>query len=303
VACAALYLLTGREEFRRTIIIAAFAALVLQVLTMETDMWWAASFGDANGRAGGLARNANVAALLVVVLASLTIGTRLAPYAVIIATAGVLLSQSKAGAIVDLILVSCFFLEAKRKAIDGLSFAFTVAVVLMLAGTAYFSPVLNPSPEKIAEAASVSVQPRFSNLPVAELDRPVTLQERIEARALIGGSGELRRLAVSFFLDRVKEHPFGFGTGFTNKFVTGPHNSFLKLAVDNGVLAAALLFLMLLATLWRAIELRSPLLASVALIAGVAANLYHTLLVDPIILPALAIAMGFLNSGAGRSAS
>src|ERR1700754_969469 len=87
LTCAALFILAGREEIRRTIVLAAFVALIIQVATMEADMWWPAIFGDPNGRAGGLARNANIAAFLVVTLASLTLSTRLAPYAVTLAMA------------------------------------------------------------------------------------------------------------------------------------------------------------------------------------------------------------------------
>jgi hypothetical protein len=92
LACAALYLFARQQHYRRTITAAAFTALILQLATMEADLWWPALFGDANGRAGGIAQNANVAALLVTVLASFMLSARpgevmnrFAPYAAMLA--------------------------------------------------------------------------------------------------------------------------------------------------------------------------------------------------------------------------
>jgi hypothetical protein len=294
VASAGLFLLASREEFRRTIVLAAFAALVLQIVTMEADMWWPAMFGDPNGRAGGLAQNANIAALLVVVLAALTTSTRLAPYAIMLATAGVLLSQSKTGGIADLMLAGCFLFAARRKSIDRPSLAFAGVIVLMLAGTVYFSPVINPSPEKIAEVASTPYIQNPDEFPVATLDRPVPLEKRIEARVSVD-SAHLRWTAAQFFLGLIKEHRFGFGTGFSNKFATGPHNSFLKLAVDNGVGAALLLLALLAGVSWHAMKSRSPQMISLALIAWVTATFYHTIMLDPIVLPAIAVGLAWSN--------
>jgi hypothetical protein len=292
ITCAALFVLAGRKELKQTIVLAAFVALIVQVVTMEADMWWPAIFGDANGRAGGLAQNANVAALLVVTLASLTLSTRYAPYAVMLALTGVLLSQSKAGGVAACVLAASF-LFARPRTIDREAI-FAGSIVLALAGTVMLSPVLNPMPEKIAEAASKPIIPNSNELPVATLDRPVTLEQRIEARTSVDESANLRWNAAKFFLGVVKEHPFGIGTGFTNRFVTGPHNSFLKLAADNGIIAAVLLLILLAGVTRYAVESRSPELITLSLVAWVSALFYHTFMVDPIVLPALAISLGSL---------
>lgn len=290
--CIALFVMAGRKELDRTIVLAAFVALIVQVITMEADMWWPAIFGDPNGRAGGFAQNANVAALLVVTLASLTLSSRFAPYAVMLAMAGVLLSQSKAGGFAACVLAAAF-LFSKWRTIDRRAVAFAGAIVLVLAGTIVLSPVLNPKPEKIAEAAKAApVAPNPHGLPVATLDRPVTLEKRLEVRTSVDESANLRREAFNFFLGVVKEHPLGLGTGFTNRFITGPHNAFLKLAADNGIMAALLLFALLASITWRALVARSPMLISLASVSWIAAMLYHTFMVDPIVLPALAIALG-----------
>jgi hypothetical protein len=294
IAGAGLFLLASRTEFRNTIVIAAFAALILQVATMEADMWWPAVFGDHNGRAGGLAQNANIAALLVVVLACLTLSSRYAPYAVPLALAGVLLSQSKAGVIGGFVLAAAFLI-GKHKMVDRRSLAFAGAIVLMLTGTLYFSPVLNPSPEMLALMSSKRETRTSDQMPVATLDRPVTLEERLAARTSMDESAGLRWEAAKFFLGIAREHPFGIGTGFSNKFATGPHNSFLKLAVDNGVFGFLLLFALLAAVAWKAMKSRSPQIISLALIAWLTALAYHTFMVDPIVLPALAIALGSIE--------
>jgi O-antigen ligase len=164
--------------------------------------------------------------------------------------------------------------------------------------TVLFSPVLNPPLRVIAAAESNPVAPSTpSTLPVATLDRPVTLEQRIESRASVDESANHRWNAAKFFLGVVKENPSGLGTGFTNRFVIGPHNSILKLAVDNGIIAAILLLALLGSVSWLAFKTRSPQLISLSASARVAAMLYHTLMVDPIVLPALAIG---LAGNAGR---
>lgn len=285
VACAGLYLLAGK--FRRTIVLAAFTALVIQVATMEADMWWFALFGDPNGRAGGLAQNANVAALLVVVLASLTLSTRLAPYAVTLALAGVLLSQSKTGfGAAAVLAISLLFTRPK---ISRPSLAFASTIALSLSGTLYFSPVLNPPPDQLVE---IACRKAHSQNVAAVLDCQVTLQRRIEARTSMDESVGLRWTAAKFFAGIVMNQPFGLGTGFTNRFTTGPHNSFLKLAADNGIFAAAMLLVLLASVTWCAYRSRSPQMFALAGIAWIGAALFHTLMVDPIVLPALAIGIG-----------
>ena len=190
IACAGLYLLARHERFNRTIVAAAFAALILQALAMEADKWWPAIFGDPNGRAGGLAQNANMAALLVIVLASLTLpvilGDRLnrfAFYAVMIAAAAVLFSQSRTGGICLVVYIACFGFAARNSEIRWPHPAFIVGFVTAIAGTIWFSPVLNPTPhqiEKSRELAVATKNNKTSSLPHANLDSPIPLTERIE---------------------------------------------------------------------------------------------------------------------------
>jgi hypothetical protein len=82
---------------------------------MEADLWWPAIFGDPNGRAAGLAQNANTAALLITVLASLFLPAEpkdrfnaFGIYAVLIAIAGVAFTQSKSGLLMAGILIAAF---------------------------------------------------------------------------------------------------------------------------------------------------------------------------------------------------
>ena len=300
LASAALFILAARKEIRRTIVLAAFVALIIQVAAMEADMWWPAIFGDANGRAGGLARNANVAAFLVITLASLTLSTRLAPYAVVLAMASVLLSQSKAGGIAACALALAF-LFSRPRGIDRKAIAFAASIVLTLAATVMFSPVLNPTPEQIAEAARrAAVSDRYQ-LPVATLDRPVTLEQRFGKRISVDESANLRREAAAFFLGVVKDHPFGLGTGFTNRFTTGPHNTILKLAVDNGVIAALPLLALLGWLLWRSYATRSATLIALTSVALAEAMFAHTLIVDPIVLPAIGATLGLIDFRSSRN--
>jgi hypothetical protein len=286
IAACSLFALAQR--FRRAIIAAAFAALVLQVVTMEIDMWWPAAFGVAGGRAGGVAQNANMAALLVVVLASLTLPNRLgqrfntcAPYAMTLMVTAVVLSQSRGGIILGAICLLCAAVAAWKGVMRWPSPVFSVALFAVMGGTIWLSPVLNPD-RRIASSA-------------VALEVPLTLTERFEARASMDRSAVLRHEAVFFFADIAKQHPFGIGTGFTNKYQTGPHNTFLKLAVDNGILAAIAFAIMLGAATWQAVRLSSPALLSICLAAWAASMLSHTLLVEPLIPAALAIGLAALQ--------
>jgi hypothetical protein len=297
IAAAGLFLLARRDGLRRTIVLAVFTALTLQVAAMEADMWWFAIFGDPNGRAGGLAQNANIASLLVVTLAALTLSTRLAPYAVALATAGTLLSQSKTGTLAALVLIGCFIFIVRDRFITRHSVAFAIALAAMLTATTILSPVLNPSPELVAwretQIASVKDQ---QLVPMAALDRPIPLEQRLKIRTAVDESASLRWHALQFYTKILIDHPaallVGMGTGFTNRFATGPHDTFLKLAVDNGIIAALILLVLLANASRIALRVRTPELVSLTIIAWIAATFYHTMLVDPIVLPVLAIALG-----------
>ena len=299
---ASLYLLARHDNMRRSIVVAAFATLVLQFAAMEADMWWFALFGDPNGRAGGFAQNANIAALLVATLASLTLSNRrLSPLAVMLAIAGTILTQSKSGLLSAAILVICFFFTVPRR--DLLRWptpAFAALLVAMLAVTAIFSPVLNPTPETLAKRQqTIAEYQSQQQLPVNPLDVPISLEERLKMRTSIDGASELRREALKFYAGILMERPtallIGMGTGFTNKFVTGPHNGFLKLAVDNGIIPALLLLFLLVSTSWKAFVARSPQLASLTLISWLAVTFTHTSIVDAFTLPALAIGLALLR--------
>jgi hypothetical protein len=324
VACAGLFLLGRHREFRRTIIVAAFTALILQVSAMEADMWWPAIFGDANGRAGGLAQNANVAALLVTMLVSLMLpafaGERLYPfaaYAVMLAAAAVLFSQSKSGGLGAVLCIACFIFAARQSGMRWPHPVFTASLAVVIAGTIWLSPVLNPTQQQIerhqVEIEKKLAEPSEGRLPAAKLDGPVSLSERIESRTSIDESAELRRKALTFYFGILREHPLGMGTGFTNKFVTGPHNEWLKLAVDEGILAPLLLTIIIFGAAWRAIkitrlrrfsiaelqrivEIRSPALLSIALLSLVGSSFYHTAFVEPLIPAALAIGLAFASN-------
>jgi hypothetical protein len=331
-SAAALYVFARNQKHRPTILCAAFATLALLALTMEADLWWPGIFGDPNGRAAGLAQNANSAALLLVVLASFFLpfgkGERsnfAASYVVLIAFAAVLFTQSKTGLAMAGILVASFALAKKQGSSGGLPrLGFVAAYLAVLLVTVSLSPVLHgtvpfpkpmingvqlagvsepvaanqslpsptPTPTPSAPRSPTPEEPEHFNSPTAT-DAPMPLAERLRSRASIDDSSNLRWNAFLFYTGILIDHPTGLGTGFTNKFVTGPHNSFLKLAVDNSILAALLLVVVLGGVTWRAFKIRSPQLISLSLIAWVAAMFHHTIMVDPIVVPALAIGLGF----------
>ncbi len=305
VAALGLFCLANDSRYRRTIVNAAFTALVLQGLTMEADMWWPAIFGDPNGRGGGIAQNANVAAILVVVLTSLLLPTRLGEHfdsyaipAMLLMIVSVLLSQSRAGLIAGAICLTCFGVAGLKGKMRVPSFALGAAVLAALICTVWLSPVLNTTPEQVAQRQqerlnNAAARAKAGDLAPAIVDTPITLQERFETRLFESVGVRLR--AFGFFLGLAKDRPFGFGTGFTNGFQTGPHNTFLKLAVDEGILAALCLVVMLCATTVRAIRMRSPALLSISMTVWVAASLSHTVAIDPFFTPALAIGLGSVS--------
>jgi hypothetical protein len=324
LACASLYLLARRDEYRRTIINAAIVALLIQAAAMEIDMWQPAIFGGFPGRSSGFTQNANDAAFLMTALAALLLpagsGERLhrfATYGVMIAFAAVLFSQSRTGFLCAVLLVTGLVVAARKaSSFPKASPVFVVSYIGVIAATLLLSPVLNVTDKQImernarhAEAAKRNVtgspgMPTAGNLGDPNLDKGVaTMKERIQARTSIDGSANLRLAAMSFFCGIIREHPFGLGTGFTNKFATGPHNMWLKLATDEGI-AAAILFTIMLGAAWGwAARTRSPALLVISAIALIAALFTQTVLVSPLIPALLAISLGMAQVTAKSSSA
>jgi hypothetical protein len=316
-ACASLYLLVRRDEYRRTIINAAFLALIVQAAAMIVDMWLPTIFGAVAGRSGGFTQNPNDAAFVVTALAALLLPIasgekpgRFATYGVMIAVAAVLFSQSRTGFICAVLLVAGLVVAARKARLFPRPHpAFVVSYVGVIAVTLLLSPVLNVTDQQIVERNALHAERAKQNTtgslnkPTAEnLGDPnvdggvVTMQERVRARTSIDSSTSLRLAAISFYSGVIREHPFGLGTGFTNKYATGPHNMWLKLAVEEGIGAAILFTLMLGAAWWQAANARSPLLLCVSAIALIAALFGQTVIVNPVIPTVLAIGMGMVQA-------
>jgi hypothetical protein len=324
LVCSSLYLLARRDEYRRTIINAAIVALLVQAAAMEIDMWQPAIFGGFPGRSSGFTQNANDAAFLMTALAALLLpagsGERLhrfATYGVMIAFAAVLFSQSRTGFLCAVLLVAGLVVAARKaSSLPKARPVFVVSYIGVIVATLLLSPVLNVTDEQIrernarhAEAAKQNItgypgKATVENLGDPNLDKGVaTMKERIRARTSIDGSANLRLAAMSFFSDLIREHPFGLGTGFTNKFKTGPHNMWLKLATDEGI-AAAILFTIMLGAAWGwAARTRSPALSVISAIGLIAALFTQTVLVSPLIPALLAISMGMAQVRPQRGAA
>jgi hypothetical protein len=325
LAGASLYLLVRRDEYRRTIVNAAFVALIIQAAAMEVDMWAPAIFGGAPGRSGGFAQNPNDAAFIVTALAALLLPVasgekihRFATYGVMIAVAAVLFSQSRTGVICVVLLVTGLVVATRTASSLPMPHpAFAVSCIGVIVATLILSPVLNVTDEQIkernarhAELANQNTsghegEPTVQNLGDPNVDGGVaTMQERVRARTSFDASSNLRLAAMWFYSGIIKEHPFGLGTGFTNKFATGPHNVWLKLATDEGIGAAILFTLMLGAACWQAVKTRSPALLCISAIALVAGLFSQTAIVDPVIPTLLALCMGAAQgSGQKRAMS
>lgn len=307
-SCAALFMLARHDRFKRTIIMAAFFALVIQVLAMEADMWWPSLFGDPNGRAGGFAQNANVAALLVCLLASMTLPSHLggkitgyAAYAVPLALAAVLFSQSRAGGLMLFAVVTCLIIASQAHSPRWPQPIFSIALLATVIATAALSPALHTTQDqvekRIVEKPILEEQAAVhGHSKPATLDTPVTLEERIASRLSVDESAGARERALRFFIPLFLSNPLGLGTGFSNKFLTGPHNTWLKLAVDQGFLAPILFSIMLGVAIIRSWQTKSPILAGVTFVSTVASILYHTVFVEPIVPASLAIALGVASS-------
>jgi hypothetical protein len=315
VACASLYLLARRDEYRRTMINAVFVALIVQATAMEVDMWLPTILGAAGGRSGGFTQNPNDAAFLVTALAALLLPVvsgekpgRLAIYGVMIAAAAVLFSQSRTGSVCAVLLVTGLVVAARRaRSFPRPHPAFVVSYIGVIVATLMLSPVLNVTDEQITQrnathaerakenTAGAQGQPTVGNLGDPNVDEVVTMQERLRSRTSMDSSGNLRLAAISFYAGIIKEHPFGLGTGFTNKFAIGPHNMWLKLATEEGIGAAILFTLMLGATWWQALKTRSPVLLCVSAIALTVALFGQTVIVNPVIPTVLAIGMGMVQ--------
>jgi hypothetical protein len=323
-ACVSLYLLARRDEYRRTIIDAAFLALIVEAAAMIVDMWLPAIFGAIAGRSSGFTQNPNDAAFVVTALAALLLPAasgekpgRLATYGVMITVAAVLFSQSRTGFICAVLLVAGLVVAAqKSRSFARPHPAFVVSYAGVIAVTLLLSPVLNVTDQQIVErnarhaerakqnTTGSLTKPTAENLGDPNVDGGVvTMQERVRARISIDSSTNLRLAAISFYSGIIREHPFGLGTGFTNKFATGPHNMWLKLAVEEGIGAAILFTLMLGAACWQAVKTRSPVLLCVSAMALIAALFGQTLIVNPLFPTVLAIGMGMAQARPQRRAT
>lgn len=300
-----LYVLTQREEIRRTISTAAFWTFVVFVGTMWADMWWPAVFGDPNGRAAGLAQNANDAALIVVLLAILTFPVTItqppharAFYVVAVAAAAVLFSQSRAGIALVILCAAVLVYCGRSKLLSRFNVRFAAGYLFAVVVTIIFAPALH-GPNNYAPETQVEVTAAGGTVhtnPTAILDKPVDLKTRLETRASFDEAASDRLRSLSFFTGIIKSHPMGLGTGFTNKFIAGPHNTWLKLAADLGILACVLLASMLAAVAWTAFKLRSPMLAMLTITAAVWSVVSHTVIVDPALLVVIPIALGLTEN-------
>jgi hypothetical protein len=320
LAGASLYMLVRHDEYRRTIINAAFVALIIQAAAMEVDMWSPTVLEGSPGRSAGFAQNPNDAAFVVTALAALLLPVasgeklhRFATSGAMIAVAAVLFSQSRAGLICAVLLVIGLVVAARMaSSLPKAHPAFVVSCVGLIVATLALSPVLNVTDEQIRErdakhaelARQNSGGATAENLGDPNVDRGVvTMQERLWARTSFDASSNLRLAAISFYAGIIKEHPFGLGTGFTNKFVTGPHNMWLKLATDEGIGAAILFTLMFGAAWWQAAKTRSPILLCVSAIALAAGLFTQTGIVDPVIPTLLALALGAAQGRPQRRAA
>jgi hypothetical protein len=322
VASVALYLLARHAEYRRTMVNAAFVALIVQAAAMETDMWSPAIFGATAGRAGGIAQNPNDAAFIVTALAALLLPAvsgekpeRLTVYAIMIAVAAVLFAQSRTGLLCAVLIVASLAIVAwKTPSLLKPHPGFVAGYVGVIAATLFFSPVLHVTEEQIAERNALHAElakqnttgspdmPTADNLGDPNVDRGVvTLQERVRTRTSMDSSTSMRLAALSFYSEIVREHPFGLGTGFTNKFATGPHNMWLKMAVDEGIIGAVLFTVMLAAAWAVALKRRSFVLLCLSANASIAALLGHTVLVNPLFPTMLAVGMGMAQGRLPKS--
>src|SRR3954471_18463028 len=203
LAGASLYMLVRHDEYRRTIINAAFVALIIQAAAMEVDMWSPTIFAGTPGRSGGLAQNPNDAAFVVTALAALLLPVasgeklhRFATYGVMIAVAAVLFSQSRTGLICAVLLVIGLVVAARMaSSLPKARPALVVSFVGLIVATLALSPVLNVTDEQIRErdvrhaelakqnTSGAQSQPTAENLGDPNIDGGVvTMQERLRAR-------------------------------------------------------------------------------------------------------------------------
>lgn len=254
VAAVGLFSLVNEEDFQKTVRDAAFATLCLLMASMIVDFFWPHIFHDIpNGRASGLAKNPNTAAMMAATLAALMLprtGERL-PYqtwiSIGIAVLAAIMSGSRSG---------------------------QLAVGVVAATGLWTHCQYHPSRRAIIGWGAV-----LCGLCIAIVYFQMV---RID-------SSNLRLHAAGIFLDAALGNPSGFGTGATNDYVTGPHNTFLKLMVESGVVSAVLMLLLMGYISYSAYSSRSPRSVAVVSVAWIAVLFSHTALVEPLAMAAVAI--------------
>ena len=290
---ASLFVLVRFLGVWRNILIAAFVVLCAQVATMAVDFVVPGTFGQLNGRPGGLSQNANAAALACAMTSALLLPTfratpwpRAATIALTMSVPAVLASFSRGGIAAMLVVVllaiwaqMAIGLPSPRRVAKVAAIAVIVLIPLGLA-----SPMVRAvSPTLWATAPAGRLGPQAS-MPAQDVKSAAQLQIEERARnafVLDDVSTRERRKAFSDYFQIALAHPFGIGTGYSNKFFIGPHNMLLKLWVDNGFVSVGLFLVMLLSLAWTGLRKKSPMLLGVTAVAWAGSMLTHTALADP----------------------
>jgi hypothetical protein len=310
---SSLFLFARTMNLWSTILCAALAAFALQIVTMLADITWPGAFGlfpQVTGRAAGLARNANSAAVMIACLVALYLPVtpyeRLSKRALctlLVAIPAFVAAGSRMGWLLCAVLIVIALLAQITAARSGRVASFFLAafvavpIITLLAPSLAARPEVAQSPPMTSAIKMSSEDTEAQQHPQGAL--PTMLIRRIGASLDPQSDPSLKERLDDFlfFLRVALDHPLGLGTGFSNKYEIGPHNTALKLWVDNGLAAAALYLGLLLIMTCVAIMRRSPALSAFSLIAIIVGNLSHTTFVEPQVFVLFAAVLGAITRG------
>jgi hypothetical protein len=243
--CCVLCALGGDTDAFRVAGVAS--ATIIVIANVALNYWeWAnpGYFSTVEGRSAGLLGNANVAAYSIALMlgAILAAGVpRAFAYALIsIAAAGIFFTLSRGGAVSWILVVGVYILatfEARAR-----SFAIGLAL-LAASGLLIFYLIGSTG----LSASSADVRGRFE-----------LFSGRIDSLDINDSS------RVDLFwegVDGIKKAPlFGYGTFSGTGFVFRPHNEFLAVWLDNGIIGIGLFISAICLLGWECYKARQPVL-------------------------------------------
>lgn len=275
-----------REHSSRTLFTIALAVVAASVL-VDWKFPGIVSQSSLYGRPSGLLENPNGAAFAVVILLIGALdwnpGRRARPYmSFILVLVTIILSGSRGGFVAVMGVLTIFWLS---RALEGQKGPAMIARIVR--GYALIGVVV-----VLSVTIALSARSRFVELATHGVTSDYSAQERVMA------------ISESWFL--VVDSPLvGHGTGYVYTMPLGPHNMFLRVWIENGLIGVIAYAALWIALAYMAVKRRSWQLGALEVAALLMGAVSHNVLEDRTLLLSFGVilAIGTLSQKSSKSVS